>query len=194
MEHMTSEDVGEFYQHYPRIAAVITARSGDADNAMTAAWHTPISFKPPLYGVAVSPKRRTYRMIVEVGEFGVNFLPATDAELVAGIGGSKGDEVDKFDVFNIAKAEAVKTRVPLLASAYAAYECRLVDDRPYGDHRLLVGEIVATHWLASAFNEDGVLNLDAVSPVLYIGNEEYVTASNCSIKRLEREVYGKKSQ
>ena len=52
-----SEGIGAFYHHYPRIAVVITARGAGRDNAMAAAWHTPISFSPPLYGVVISAKR-----------------------------------------------------------------------------------------------------------------------------------------
>ncbi|MBA7660359.1 hypothetical protein ES703_68361 [subsurface metagenome] len=82
--------------------------------------------------------------------------------------------------------------VPILKAAYAAYECRLVDDRSYGDHRLLVGEIEAVHWLKEAFAPEEILDLAKVSPVLYLGNELYLTASRDSVKSLDREVYGKR--
>ena len=93
MEKTTSEGIGAFYHHYPRVAAVLTARFGEKDNAMTAAWHTPLSFNPPLYAVSVSPKRFTYRLIAESKEFAVNFMPASEVEMVASVGGSKGGEV-----------------------------------------------------------------------------------------------------
>jgi len=40
--------------------------------------------------------------------------------------------------------------VPVLKDAYAAYECKLVDSKPYGDHLWIVGEIVAVHFLEEA--------------------------------------------
>lgn len=187
MDKTISEGIGAFYHHYPRIAAVITARGAGRDNAMAAAWHMPISFSPPLYGVVISAKRFTYRLIADSKEFGVNFLPASEAELVAATGGSKGAEVDKFLAFNIAKDEPLKTAVPILHNAYAAYECRLVEDKVYGDHRLLVGEIVAVHWLKAAFIEDETLNLDKVSPVLYLGSDHYLGITECNVRTLDRE-------
>lgn len=190
MTKVITEDIGAFSQHYPKLAVIVTAQAGGRANAMAAAWHTSISFKPPLYGVAISPKRFTYQLIAESKEFGVNFLPFDRAELIASVGGSKGYEIDKFQMFNIARDKPVKTAVPILKAAYAAYECKLVDDRGYGDHRWLVGEIVAVHLLREALTPEETLDLEKVSPILYLGHELYLTTSK-DIRYLDREVYGK---
>jgi len=190
VDKVITEDIGAFSQHYPKVAVIVTAQAGGRANAMAAAWHTSISFKPPLYGVAISPKRFTYQLIAESKEFGVNFLPFARAELIASVGGSKGYEIDKFQMFNIARDKPVKTAVPILKAAYAAYECKLVDDRGYGDHRWLVGEIVAVHLLREALTPEETLDLEKVSPILYLGHELYLTTSK-DIRYLDREVYGK---
>ena len=191
MTKMISEDVGAFYFHYPRLAAIITAHAKGKDNAMTAAWHMSISLRPPIYAVSISPKRFTYQLIVDSKEFGVNFLPFEQAEKLASVGGSGGKEIDKFKRFGIDKDKPMKTTVPILKDAYATYECRLLDDREYGDHRLLVGEIVAVHWLKEAFALNGVVNLDKISPILYLGRELYLSTAKDTIRYLAREVYGK---
>ena len=191
MAKVISEDIGAYYHHYPRVATIVTAQAKGRENAMAVTWHTPISFNPPLYGIAISPKRFTYQLIVDSKEFGVNFLPLEQAELAASVGGSSGQEIDKFHQFDIAQDKPVKTAVPILKDAYAAYECKLVDDKGYGDHRLLVGEVVAVHSLEEAFAPEGILDLAKVSPILYLGNERYVTASRETIKYLDRKVYGK---
>lgn len=186
MDKVVSESTGGFYQHYPSVAAIVTAHAAGRDNAMAAAWHMPISFKPPIYSVVVSPKRFSYRLIADSGEFGINFMPASSAGLVASVGGSKGSEIDKFQVFGIARDKPLKTAVPILKDAYAAYECKLVDDRLYGDHRLLLGEIVAVHYHQEALTEEGTLNLEKVSPVLYLGSDHYLSISECVTKTLDR--------
>ena len=190
MDRVVTEDIGAFYQHYPKVAVIVTAHAGGKDNAMAAAWHTSISLKPPLYGVAISPKRFTYQLITQSKEFGLNFLPLAKAELIASVGGSKGYEIDKFHRFNIDRDKPLKTAVPILKAAYAAYECRLVDDRDYGDHRWLVGEIVAVHTLREVFTTEGTLDLEKVSPILYLGHERYLTTAK-EVRYLDREVYGK---
>ena len=192
MAKVISERIGAFYHHYPKLATIVTAHAKGRDNAMTVAWHTSISFSPPLYGISISPKRFTYQLIVDSKEFGVNFLPFEAAEMVASVGGSRGREVDKFQRFNIARDKPVRTAVPILKAAYAAYECKLVDDRGYGDHRWLVGEIVAVHWLKESFAPQEILDLDKICPILYLGRELYLTTSKDTARSLDREVYGKR--
>lgn len=191
MAKVVSEDIGAYSQRFPAIATVVTAQAKGKQNTMAVAWHTSLSFKPPLYAISVAPKRFTYQLIVESKEFGVNFMPFEKAELVASVGGSGGEKMDKFSHFDIAQDKPFKTQVPILKDAYAAYECRLVDDRLYGDHRLLVGEVVAVHWLEEAFTPEETLDLAKVSPTLYLGKERYVTVSRETVRYLDRKVYGK---
>ena len=185
------EDMYQQYHHYPCVAAVVTAHAKGKDGAMAAAWHMPLASSPPLYGVSIATKRFTYPLIADSKEFGVNFLPFEQAGLIASVGGCSGYEVDKFDRFNIAKDKPVQTSVPILKAAYAAYECKLTDDRDYGDHRLLVGKIVAVHWLKEVFTPEELLDMAKVSPILYIGKDVYLTASKDTVKTLDREVYAK---
>lgn len=194
MEKTVSHNTGAFYQHYPRLAVVVTASAGGRDNAMTIAWHTSISKNPPLFGIIASPGHFTCKLIAHSKEFGVNFLPDSSAELVAAIGGSKGKEMDKFKAFRIEKIDAVKTAVPILKDAYAAFECKLVDDRLYGDHKLLVGEIVAVHYSDEMFLENGTLDVEKVSPTLYLGSELYLGVKGCKTRTLNRESCAKNMQ
>ncbi|MGD0353468.1 MAG: flavin reductase family protein [Dehalococcoidia bacterium] len=192
MPRVRTASVGEFYQHYPKVAAILTVNAGGKKNAMAAAWHSAISYKPPLYGVAVSPKRYTYKLIVESGEFGINFMPFEAAELIASVGGSGGSEMDKFRKFNVAEEKPLKTTVPILREAYAAYECKLVDNKTYGDHAWMVGEIVAVHFTDDLFTDKGTLDVSKLNPALYLGAELYITAKRESVRLLDRETYGRR--
>jgi flavin reductase (DIM6/NTAB) family NADH-FMN oxidoreductase RutF len=142
-------------------------------------------------GIAIFPHRFSCELILESGEFGINFLPLEKAELVASVGGCSGRDVDKFQRFHIGKEQALKTTVPILEEAYAAYECKLVDHRTYGDHTWLVGEVVATHFEEGLLTDKGVLNLERVSPALYITADLYVTTARDSLRFLDRTVYGR---
>ena len=184
MAKVIRESVEAFYQHYPKVAAIVTAQAKGKNNAMTVDWHTSLSLNPPLYGICVAPERFTYQLIIDSKEFSINFLPLEAVELIVLVGSSSGQQIDKFQRFNIAKDTPVKTKVPILQAAYAAYECQLVDDRGYGDHRLLVGEIVAVHLIKEAFSGKETLNLDKVSPVLYLGRELYLTTSKNAVREI----------
>ena len=191
MAKVCMEGAAGFSHHYPKLATIVTAHAKGKDNAMAVAWHSSISVNPPLYGVSIAPGRFTYELLLEAGEFGVNFMPMDKAELVAAVGGSSGRLMDKFDKFGLMKEKPLKTSVPILKDAYAAYECKLFDHKTYGDHVWVVGEILASHYDQEIFTEAGGLKLERFSPALYLGAEKYTTVARDILKQLDRKVYGK---
>ena len=178
---------GNFYHHYPRIVAVVTVCSEGKNNAMAAAWHSPISHTPPIFGVSLSPKRYTYKLIKKAKEFAINFLPFDKAALIVSLGSVSGAEVDKFEKLGLKTEKPIKTTAPILKDAYAAYECRLIDIREYGDHLWIVGEIVATHFDKKFFTNDETIDLNHVSPILYMGADRYTMPSSADVKVIERD-------
>ena len=186
MPRIVTKDIGKFSQHYPKVAVIVTASARGRDDAMTAAWHSSISLKPPLYGIAIASKRFTYQLITESQEFGINFIPSEKASFAAAIGGTSGKKMDKFERFNIKKERPLKTTAPILKDAYAAYECKLVDSKPYGDHLWIVGEIVAVHFLEEAFTPAQVLDLDNIKPLLYLGSDFYASTDKNSVNFVKR--------
>lgn len=157
--------------------AVVTVKVKEKATVMAAAWHSALSYDPPLYGVLISPKRFSYRRILEAQEFAVNFLPFEKAEIIAAVGRNTTQEIDKFQAFSIELEPPLAISAPILKDAYAAYECRLAAHHPYGDHTLFVGEIVMVHKLPEAFTADGVPDLAHIRPTLYLGNNLYTQPS-----------------
>jgi flavin reductase (DIM6/NTAB) family NADH-FMN oxidoreductase RutF len=186
MPKIVTEDIGKFGQHYPKVAVILTASAGGRDDAMTAAWHSSISLRPPIYGVAVTSKRFTYHLITQSREFGINFISLEKAALAAAVGGTSGHQIDKFEKFNIQKEKPLKTAAPILKDAYAAYECKLLDSRPYGDHLWIVGEIVAAHYLEEALTPTQLLDLNKTKPLLYLGSDLYASVDRNSVSFVKR--------
>jgi flavin reductase (DIM6/NTAB) family NADH-FMN oxidoreductase RutF len=186
MSRIVTEDVGKFSQHYPKVAVIVTASAQGRDDAMTAAWHSAISFKPPIYGVAITSQRFTYQLIMESREFGINFISSEKASLAAAIGGTSGQQMNKFERFNIQKENPLKTTAPILKDAYAAYECKLVDSKPYGDHIWIVGEVVAVHFLEEVLTPAEILDLDKIKPLLYLGSDFYTSTDKKNISFIKR--------
>ncbi len=187
MSKVHTTDIGRFLQHYPKLATVVTVRAKERENALAIAWHGALSFEPPLYGVAISPKRFSYELILEAQEFAINFLPIESVRLIAAVGRTSGRELNKFERFQINTEKPIKTRAPILQDAYAAYECRLVAHHTYGDHEWFVGEVVAVHYLKEAFDEHGVLNVEKIKPAFYIGNDLYAELGKIAVHHIGRE-------
>ena len=185
MARKISEDGNLLGRPYPRSPSVVTVHAGGRSNAMAVGAYCHMSTNPPLYGIAISPKRFSYDLIVRSGEFGINFFPLDAAELVLAVGDVSGRDVDKFKEFNLAVDQPIKTSVPLLADAYVAYECKLVDRMTTGDHEWFVGEIVAVHYREEAFTGDMEIDLDGFKPAIYSKRNIYFSADAGSIRYIK---------
>jgi len=174
----------KFQYFYPYTVALVGARSGNRVNFMSCAWHTALSFEPPLFGILISKKRLTHEIISEAREFTVNFLSFDRIKLAAQMGRKSGHDIDKVKEFGIRLRPAKVLTSPLIEDAYVAFECRLAEVRPFGDHDLFVGEVLAVHEDAHAFNSDGILNPMKVRPLLYLGSDFYITIDPDTFKHI----------
>lgn len=185
MDAMTiTTSIRKFQYFYPNTVALIGAKSGERVNFMSCAWHTALSFDPPLFGVLISRKRFTHRLIQEAREFTVSFLGLASVKLSARMGRLSGFDVDKVREFQVKLAPPKILGTPFAEEAYVAFECRLADVRPTGDHDLFVGEVLAVHERPRCFTADGALNVHAVSPLLYLGGDFYVTLDPDTLNRV----------
>jgi flavin reductase (DIM6/NTAB) family NADH-FMN oxidoreductase RutF len=176
--------IKSFQYFYPYTVAVVGAKSENRLNYMSAAWHTALSFNPPLFGVLLSKKRLTHEVISEAREFTVNFLDYDRVKLSAQMGRISGHDRDKVAEFQVKLEPAKFLRSPILAEAYAAFECKLTDVRAFGDHDLFVGAVIAVHTEDKSFRSDGVLDTRKVQPLLYLGSDFYVTIDPDTLKHV----------
>jgi flavin reductase (DIM6/NTAB) family NADH-FMN oxidoreductase RutF len=165
----------KFQYFYPYTVALVGAKTAEHTNFMACAWHTALSFNPPLFGILVAKKRLTHRVITEAGEFSVNFLGREDIQLSAQMGRISGHDRDKIQEFQVKLAPSRLIQSPILETAYAAMECRLQETRSFGDHDLFIGEVVAVHQEEGSFDGNGVLDPAKVKPLLYLGGDFYTT-------------------
>lgn len=174
MAKQASSTTARFIQYYPSLVAVVVVKSGDETTLMAAGWHTALSFAPALYAVSVSPKRHTYGLLKRAREFTVNWMPASSYELIAQVGSTSGREYDKIEQFGIKTDPSVVIKSPVLTDAYASYECKVQEIRRYGDHDLVVGEIVQWHIDSDWFSSTGQVDVVRGIP-LYRGSTQWMT-------------------
>lgn len=186
MTKIIMEGAGKFSRHYPANVAIVTTRTETDQDAMAAAWHSNISFDPPLLGVSISPKRHTFKLIEESKKFAVNYVPKERADISAQTGGVSGKDANKFEMFGLMVEEKSELDLPILKDAYAAYECKLHSQYTIGDHEWFVGEVLFTHYEDEAFNEDQMLLTDKISPTMYLGFDQYFLPPKVVPTYLER--------
>jgi len=167
----------ENYYHYafPMQTVLVTSQDEkNHTNIITLAWHTPISRKPPLYGISLSPKRYSYAQIKKRKEFVINFIPYSLVEAADYCGTHSGRNTDKLCYTGLTLSPGKKLSTPRIKEAYAHLECTLVKSLTLGDHTLLVGEVVAVSADKNAFQNE-LLRTDRIHPVYYIGDNAYTT-------------------
>jgi flavin reductase (DIM6/NTAB) family NADH-FMN oxidoreductase RutF len=174
-EKTVKTQFAKFQYFYPYTVALIGAKTQEHTNFMSCAWHTALSFDPPLFGVLIAKKRFTHRVIAEAEEFTVNFIRANQAMLSAQYGRKSGFDLVKTEKFPVKLNPSRTILSPVIGDAYVCFECRLKEIRTYGDHDLFVGEVLAIHEEENSFDEQGVLDLQKVHPLLYLGNDVYCT-------------------
>ena len=169
----------ECYFYYPHLVCVVGVRDAARSSANFApvTWATPLSSDPPLYGVCLSPRTHTHRLLLAAGEFTVNFLPRAEQPLVARLGALSGRDLDKVKELALALEPGRAIGAPGLAASYVFAECLLVERHQLGDQTLFVGSVQRVQARPGAFDEGGVLRLEAAAPLLYLGGSRWATAT-----------------
>lgn len=178
---------GNLYHAYPTLVAVITTQSGGKFNVMSCAWHTYLSFDPPLYGVSISPERLSHTHIMESHEFCINFLPFSKAHKIILYGRFSGKDMDKFNRFKIQTVSPKVISCPILKDSYFAYECKVVNNFHVGDHTLFVGEILYIHEIDGGVDKDGIVDVAVCKPALYLGKNRYLKIEDFSVVKIDPE-------
>lgn len=174
----------KFQYFYPYTVALVGARVENQVNFMSCAWHTALSFDPPLFGILISKKRFTHQIISQAREFTVNFLRFERVKLSAQMGRTSGESLDKIKEFGVKIVPSQIITSPIIQEAYVAFECKLAEVKAFGDHDLFVGEVLAVHQDTDVFDDEGILNPSKVRPLLYLGSDFYITIDRDTFKHV----------
>jgi flavin reductase (DIM6/NTAB) family NADH-FMN oxidoreductase RutF len=123
---------------------IITVRTKERTNGMTAAWVSQVSMNPLLLMVSIAPARFTHNLIKESGYFAINVLDEDTIDYGSIFGFKSGRKSDKFQ--GIAHFDAPGGS-PVLENAVAFFECKVADILRAGDHDLFIGEVTAAKLL-----------------------------------------------
>jgi flavin reductase (DIM6/NTAB) family NADH-FMN oxidoreductase RutF len=137
---VSAEDATDEFSGFP---VVLCSVGGEKDNIITLALCHVFSFKPPLVGIGVAPKRFSYGLLKKSKDFAVNIPTRQQLEPVKVCGSKSGRRVDKFEAARLTREKASRISSPLVAECPVNLECVKVDELETGDHTWFVGEVVA---------------------------------------------------
>lgn len=162
---------------YPLRTYLIVSGNEKEKNVMTADWVTPISYKPFILCVSISPKRYTHKLIKKYGEFVVS-VPTMEMLNDVWIAGTKSG-MEKLDKMKLNFVESKKVKTMSIKEAIANIECKVIDERNYGDHTLFIGEVLNYSYNKDAF-KNGKPDID-FKFISHVHTNEFVTFDKDSI-------------
>ena len=117
-----------------------TAKAGDEVSMMTCNWLTQVSFDPILVMLAVEGDSHTRQVFEAAGAFAINIYETGQREFAGQLGRTFAKHPEK--VAGLDWKPGPLTGSPLLSSALAWVECKVLNKVPAGDHVLFVAEVV----------------------------------------------------
>jgi flavin reductase (DIM6/NTAB) family NADH-FMN oxidoreductase RutF len=121
--------------------------------------------------------RASHRMILETGEFVVNFLDSSlwDAMIVCGELSANDPQVDKFAAAGLTPGESLVVKAPTIDECFVSIECIVTEHLSLGSHHLYAGEVVAYHQCGEVVRQKSEGDITVV---------EYATAEGRPGRRL----------
>lgn len=134
---------------------VLTARDGDEIGAGCINWVTQTSFAPPLVAMGVKKDSHLYSVLQKSGQFALSFLATGQKDVAFAF--FKPTTVEGATI-NGSAFEAHETGAPVISSAAAWVEGKIVGNVDIGDHACVIGEVTNAGTLSGA----PILTLDEV--------------------------------
>jgi flavin reductase (DIM6/NTAB) family NADH-FMN oxidoreductase RutF len=150
------------------VVLVSTSFRGNT-NVMPAAFVTPLSFDPPLVGLAVHPSRHTHDMIKASEAFALNLPSRELLHHCMYLGSVSGRNVNKLELTKLPTFRARLVDAPLLEGCVGHIECSVEDAYTTGDHTLFVGKVIAAQVEEDAFDGTWRLEDADLKPLHYLG-------------------------
>lgn len=162
------------------IAWITTLSEQGVVNLAPFSCFTFVSNKPPLLGVNIGRKagrrKDTGANIHALGEFVVHIGNASQMVAIHESSAEHAPEVSETELLGLATLPCRDVRVPRLADAPVAMECRLERVIAFGatGAEFVVGEVTAFHF-RDGLVHDGKVDTRALDPVCRIGGPNYAT-------------------
>lgn len=136
---------GQESRQFVTNVGLVTTDGPHGRNIMTCEWSHHISYRPGLLAVCVGPRDATHDNIESTRQFGVGLASVDQTVLSSLAGGYTGKEFDKvaaLQELGFKFRDAQEIMVPMVEGTALSMECRLTDQRGFGDHTMFVGEIL----------------------------------------------------
>jgi flavin reductase (DIM6/NTAB) family NADH-FMN oxidoreductase RutF len=151
---------------------LVTCGEGEETNIITIGMYMPISLRPQLVCIGVTPQRYSYDLIMKTREFVVNTPSISLEKEMIYCGRNSGRRVNKWKETGLTSIPSTIVKTPRIKECFGHLECKVVESHVLGDHTLFVGEVVAAS-LDSEVMKGEILDPLKAKPIMYKNNLYY---------------------
>jgi flavin reductase (DIM6/NTAB) family NADH-FMN oxidoreductase RutF len=141
-----TEDIEKSQEYFTSTVALVTAKSREVANVMSAEWSLRVSLDPFLMAVFVGYERGTYDLIKESGEYGLSYCSDQQGNLAHVAGNNSVRDGSKFKLADFRTFKPKHINAPLIDGAISNFECRVIDEFKVGDHAAFIGEVLTAYY------------------------------------------------
>ncbi len=153
---------------------LVTTRNEDGSiNVAPFGWVMNVSWAPPVVAAALvdtPTKQQTLINIERDGEFVINVPDLDLAEKLVKCSYRFPPQRNKFVDVGFEEATSRKVKVPGIGEVRARIECRMTDSLVPGDHKLIIGDVLAACYDPQSYGPNLLLKLDVATPCMHLGH------------------------
>lgn len=160
---------------YPVPAVMVSCgRPGERANIITVAWAGTVCSEPAMVSISVRPKRYSYDIIKDTGEFVINLVTKELAYATDYCGVKSGRDVDKYQKMHLTPLPSRHIAAPGIAESPLNLECKVEKVIPLGSHHMFLARVAGVTVEEAWMNESGKFCLNETELVTY-SHGEYFT-------------------
>ena len=153
--------------------AMVSLGTMENANILTVAWTGIVNTIPPKTYISVRPKRYSYGIIKERGEFVINLTTEALIRAADYCGMYTGAKVDKFEKCGLHREAVEGFSCPMIAESPLSLCCRVTDVIPMGTHDMFLADIVSVQVDETLLDKNGKLHLDSAHLAAFAHGEYY---------------------
>jgi len=138
--------LGQALGRIPSGLYILTVAHEGRSTGMLASWVQQAGFEPPMLTVAVAKPRYIGDWLTGSGRFTLNQLPTGSKSLIRHFGRGFEPEAPAFEGLTLLDRPSF---APVLEGAVAYLDVEVAGEFPTGDHRIILGKVVAGEVLAT---------------------------------------------
>jgi flavin reductase (DIM6/NTAB) family NADH-FMN oxidoreductase RutF len=155
---------------YPQVVFMVGTYDEEGNpDVMNAAWGGINSGEPPCVQANIRPERKTMKNIKAGSDMTIGIPSARHTVIADYFGIESGNKVPNKieEALEAAGSEAGKVNAPVIDEFKLTLVCKVVNTFEFGSHIQVTGEIVDVLADEDILNEDGIVDIKKLDPLLY---------------------------